>query len=334
MLRVIGKRIALLIPTLFGLSILLFLWVRSLPGGPATALLGEKATPEAVARVNELYGFDQPLLTQYFTYIGKLLQGDFGVSINTGRPVLEEFATRFPATIELTVIALIFAIGVGIPLGYFAARYYGRFVDHTSVVLSLIGITVPVFFLAFILKYLFAIKWPILPPDGRQNPRMDATHVTDFYVLDGLLTGEWDAAWDAFLHLILPGLALGTIPLAIIVRITRASVLEVQNADYVRTARAKGLLERTIRGRFVLRNAMLPVVTTIGLQLGLLISGAVLTESVFAFSGIGRFLRDAIFGLDYPVLQGFIIFIAILYALINLIVDLSYSVIDPRVRVQ
>jgi peptide/nickel transport system permease protein len=333
-LRVIGKRLALLIPTLFGLSVLLFLWVRSLPGGPATALLGERATPEAVARVNELYGFDQPLLLQYFTYMGKLLQGDFGTSIITGRPVLQEFATRFPATIELSVVALIFAIGIGIPLGYLAARHYGKVVDHGSVVLSLIGITIPVFFLAFILKYLFAIQWPILPPDGRQNPRINATHFTDFYVLDGILTGEYDAAWDAFLHLILPGLALGTIPLAIIVRITRASVLEVQNADYVRTARAKGLMERTIRSRFILRNAMLPVVTTIGLQTGLLISGAVLTETVFAFNGIGSFLRDAIFELDYPVLQGFIIFIAILYALINLIVDISYTIIDPRVRVQ
>ncbi len=334
MLTVIGKRIALLIPTLFGLSILLFLWVRNLPGGPATALLGEKATPEAVARVNELYGFNEPILAQYLTYMGKLLQGNFGVSINTGRPVIEEFATRFPATIELTVVALIFAIGIGVPLGYVAARHYGRALDHSSVVLSLLGITVPVFFLAFIFKYLFAIKWPILPPDGRQNPRIDATHVTDFYVLDGLLTSEWDAAWDAFLHLLLPGIALGTIPLAIIVRITRASVLEVQNADYVRTARAKGLHERTIRNRFILRNAMLPVVTTIGLQLGLLISGAVLTETVFAFNGIGRFLRDAIFGLDYPVLQGFIIFIAVLYAFINLLVDISYSIIDPRVRIQ
>ncbi|WP_028279473.1 ABC transporter permease [Arthrobacter sp. H5] len=334
MLRVIGKRLALLVPTLFGLSILLFIWVRNLPGGPATALLGERATPEAVERVNELYGFNEPIVVQYFTYMGKLLQGDFGVSINTGRPVLEEFATRFPATLELTTVALIFAIGIGIPLGYVAARRYGSFVDHGSVVLSLLGITVPVFFLAFIFKYFFAIQWPILPPDGRQDPRINATHVTDFYVLDGILTGEYDAAWDAFLHLILPGIALGTIPLAIIVRITRASVLEVQNADYVRTARSKGLLEKTIRNRFILRNAMLPVVTTIGLQLGLLISGAILTETVFAFNGIGRFLRDAIFGLDYPVLQGFIIFIAVLYAFINLIVDLSYSIIDPRVRVQ
>ncbi|MFB0835958.1 ABC transporter permease [Arthrobacter halodurans] len=334
MLRVIGRRISLLIPTLIGLSILLFLWVRNLPGGPATALLGDKATPEAVARVNAAYGFDRPLVEQYFQYMGKLLSGDFGVSLQTGRSVLEEFGTRFPATVELAVIALVFAIGVGIPMGYWAARNLGRWQDHSSVVLSLLGIVVPVFFLAFILKWLFAIQLPWFPTDGRQSARIDATHITDFYVLDGLLTREWDAAWDAFMHLVLPGIALGTIPLAIIVRITRASVLEVMNADYVRTARAKGLTEKIIRNRFILRNAMLPVTTTIGLQLGLLISGAVLTETVFAFNGIGRFLRDAIFTLDYPVLQGFIIFIAILYSLINLLVDVSYGFIDPRVRVQ
>jgi peptide/nickel transport system permease protein len=333
-LHVIGKRLALVIPTLFGLSLLLFLWVRSLPGGPATAMLGERATPEAIAQINEAYGFNRPILEQYVTYMGKLLSGDFGVSIETGRPVVEEFATRFPATVELSILALIFAIGIGIPLGYIAAKYYGKAPDHVSVVISLIGITVPVFFLAFILKWVFAVQLGWFPPDGRQDARIDATHATGFWVLDGLLTGEFDAAWDAFMHLVLPAIALGTIPLAIIVRITRASVLEVSSADYVRTARAKGVQERTVRDRFVLRNALLPVVTTIGLQLGLLISGAVLTETVFAFSGIGRFLSQAIFSRDFPVLQGFILFIAVLYAIINLIVDLSYSIIDPRVRVQ
>ncbi|MCM3486173.1 ABC transporter permease [Kocuria rosea] len=334
MLRVIGKRLALLVPTLLGLSVLLFAWVRALPGGPATALLGDKATPEAVARINEVYGFDRPLLEQYVIYTGQLLRGDFGASIVTGRPVVEEFLTRFPATLELSLVALVFAVGIGVPLGYVAARHRGRLLDHSSVVLSLLGVTVPVFFLAFILKWLLAIQVPLFPADGRQDPRIDATHHTNFFVLDGLLTGEWDAAWDALLHLVLPGVALGTIPLAIIVRITRASVLEVQGADYVRTARAKGLTRGLIRGRYILRNAMLPVVTTIGLQTGLLISGAVLTETVFAFNGIGRFLRDAIFTLDYPVLQGFIIFIALAYSLINLLVDISYSLIDPRVRVQ
>jgi len=369
MLRVIGKRLALLVPTLLGLSVLLFAWVRALPGGPATALLGDKATPEAVARINEVYGFDRPLGEQYVVYTGQLLRGDFGASIVTGRPVVEEFLTRFPATLELSLVALVFAVGIGVPLGYVAARHRGRLLDHSSVVLSLLGVTVPVFFLAFILKWLLSIQVPLFPAgglgdvhlllaglegaedlhtpmgidqqlhllfpaDGRQDPRIDATHHTNFFVLDGLLTGEWDAAWDALLHLVLPGVALGTIPLAIIVRITRASVLEVQSADYVRTARAKGLTRGLIRGRYILRNAMLPVVTTIGLQTGLLISGAVLTETVFAFNGIGRFLRDAIFTLDYPVLQGFIIFIALAYSLINLLVDISYSLIDPRVRVQ
>ncbi|MGF6824017.1 peptide/nickel transport system permease protein [Microbacterium sp. ZKA21] len=334
MLRTISRRLLLLIPTLFGLSILLFAWVRALPGGPAVALLGEKATPESIARVNELYGFNEPLIQQYFTWIGRLLQGDFGTSIQTNRPVTEEFLRRFPATLELSVAALIIAIGIGIPLGYWAARRHGKLSDHASVVLSLVGITIPVFFLAFILKYIFAVQLGWLPADGRQDPRIDATHPTGFYVWDGIITGELDASWDAILHLILPALALGTIPLAIIVRITRASVLEVQNADYVRTGRAKGVAPGVLRGRFILRNAMLPVITTIGLQAGLLISGAVLTETVFAFPGIGSFLARAIFTRDFPVLQGFIIFIAIAYALINLAVDVSYSVIDPRVRVQ
>jgi len=334
MLRVIGKRLLLLVPTLLGLSILLFAWVRALPGGPASALLGERATPEAIAQINEAYGFDRPLIEQYFTYIGRLLTGDFGNSVQTNRPVLDEFATRFPATVELAIVALVIAIAVGIPLGYLGATYYGKALDHVSVVVSLLGVTIPVFFLAFILTWIFAVQLGWFPPDGRQDVRIDATHATGYYVLDGLLTGELDAAWDAVVHLVLPGLALASIPLAIIARITRASVLQVYGADYVRTARAKGLLPRIIRDRYILRNAMLPVVTTIGLQLGLLISGAVLTETVFNFAGIGQFLADAVFRRDFPVLQGFIIFIAILYSLINLIVDVSYSLIDPRVRVQ
>lgn len=332
MARLVLQRLALLIPTLFGLSILLFLWVRALPGGPATALLGERATPEAVERLNTLYGFDRPLHEQYVRWLGQLLQGNFGVSSRTRLPVLEEFLTRFPATIELTVLALVIAIGVGIPLGYVAARYRGRFLDHSTVVASLIGVTIPVFFLAFLLKYVFAVQLGWFPSTGRQSPAMIATHPTGFYVLDGLLTREWDAAWDALLHLVLPAIALGSIPLAIIARITRASVIEVQSADYVRTARAKGLRPPRLRRRVVLRNAMLPVATTIGLQVGLLLSGAVLTETVFAFNGIGSFLADAVFDLDYAVLQGFILFIAVVYALANLTVDVSYGIIDPRMR--
>lgn len=334
MLRLIVQRLLLLIPLLLGLSVLLFAWVRALPGGPATALLGERATPEAVARINTLYGFDQPLHIQYLKYLTRLLQGDFGVSTRTGRPVLDEFITRFPATIELTVVALVLAIGIGIPLGYVAARRAGSFIDHSSVVVSLIGVTVPVFFLAFILKYLFAVELGWFPSTGRQDPTMIATHPTNFYVLDGLLTGEWDAAWDALVHLILPGIALGSIPLAIVARMTRAAVSEVQNADYVRTARAKGIKPARLRGEHILRNAMLPVLTTIGLQVGLLLSGAVLTETVFAFSGIGSFLAEAVFNADYPVMQGFVLMIAIVYALVNLFVDVSYGLIDPRLRRQ
>lgn len=332
--RVILARLALLIPTLFGLSILLFLWVRALPGGPATALLGERGTPESIAQLNELYGFDRPILGQYLSWIGQLLQGNFGTSTRTQVPVLEEFLQRFPATIELSLVALVFAIGIGIPLGYIAARHHGGLLDQSTVVASLVGVTIPVFFLAFLLKFVFAVQLGWFPSAGRQDAGMIATHPTGFYVLDGLLTREWDASWDAFLHLVLPAIALGSIPLAIIARITRASVIEVQAADYVRTARAKGLGRPRLRRRVVLRNAMLPVATTIGLQVGLLLSGAVLTETVFAFNGVGSFLANAVFNLDYAVLQGFILFAAIIYALVNLAVDVSYGLIDPRMRVR
>ncbi|TGO04546.1 ABC transporter permease [Serinibacter arcticus] len=332
MLMLIVRRLAQLVPTLIGLTILLFFWVRALPGGPAVALLGERATPEAVADINRLYGFDRPLLEQYFTYVGRLLQGDFGTSIRTRRPVLEEFIDRFPATLELSLAALLFAVVVAIPLGYVAARRRGTIVDHTSVVVSLIGVTVPVFFLAFILKYVFAVKLGWFATTGRASVDINATNPTNLYVLDGLLTGELDASWDAILHLVLPAIALGSIPLAIIARMTRASVMEVQGADYVRTARAKGLRPGRLRNRVILRNAMLPVATTIGLQVGLLLSGAVLTETVFSFPGIGSFLYQAISSSDYPVLQGFILAIAIVYALVNLLVDISYGLIDPRMR--
>jgi peptide/nickel transport system permease protein len=334
MLRVIINRLALLIPILFGLSVLLFLWVRNLPGGPAVALLGDRATPEAIERINNLYGFDRPLTEQYLKYMGALLRGDFGVSTNTGVPVLEEFAARFPATLELAAVALVFAVGVGIPLGYFAAKFYRTPIDNVTIGISLLGVTVPVFFLAFILKYIFAVQAGWFPSSGRQDPAMVATHPTNFFILDGILTGEFDAAWDALMHVILPGIALGSIPVAIIARMTRAAVLEVKHADFVRTARAKGLGHTRLRNRHILRNAMLPVMTTIGLQVGLLLSGAVLTETVFAFNGIGNFLYAAISNLDYAVLQGFILFIAIIYAVVNLLVDLSYGFIDPRLRVQ
>ena len=334
MLRFIVRRLLQLIPILLGLSVLLFAWLRALPGGPAQAALGERATPEDIARYNETFGLDQPVLVQYGKFLGRALQLDFGTSSRTGQAVTTEFLERFPGTLELTIFAMVFAIGIGIPLGYLAARRHGSWIDSSSVIGSLLGVAIPVFFLAYLLRLLFAVQLGWLPDSGRQDVRIDATHITNFFVLDGLLTREWDAAWDAVLHLVLPGIALGTIPLAIIVRITRASVLDVVNEDYVRTANAKGLATATVRRRHIIRNALLPVSTTIGLQTGLLLSGAVLTETVFAFGGVGSALRDAIANRDYALLQGFILILAVVYVLVNLLVDISYGLLDPRVRVR
>ena len=334
MLRFIVRRLLQLIPILLGLSVLLFAWLRALPGGPAQAALGERATPEDIARYNETFGLDQPVLVQYGKFLGRALQLDFGTSSRTGQAVTTEFLERFPGTLELTIFAMVFAIGVGIPLGYIAARRHGSWIDSSSVIGSLLGVAIPVFFLAYLLRLLFAVQLGWLPGSGRQDVRIDATHITNFFVLDGLLTREFDAAWDAVLHLVLPGIALGTIPLAIIVRITRASVLDVVNEDYVRTANAKGLATATVRRRHIIRNALLPVSTTIGLQTGLLLSGAVLTETVFAFGGVGSALRDAIANRDYALLQGFILILAVVYVLVNLLVDISYGLLDPRVRVR
>jgi peptide/nickel transport system permease protein len=334
MLRYIVRRLLQLIPTLLGLSLILFLWLHRLPGGPETAILGERGTPEMRARLRHDLGLDQPLWIQYARFMRRLLTGDLGSSINTKRPVVTEFLERFPGTVELTVSALIIAIGLGIPLGYLAARRRGGFLDYGSVAGSLLGVCVPIFVLAYLVKEVFAVKLGWFPAAGRQDVTINATRVTNFYVFDGILTGEWDAAADAIKHLILPALTLATIPLAIIVRMTRASVLEVLGEDYVRTAQAKGLTERTIRGRHIMRNALLPIITTIGLLTGGLLSGAVLTETVYAFTGIGQFIAESIDHRDYPVLMGFIMFVAVIYVTVNLLVDVAYGVIDPRVRVR
>ncbi|MDP9417809.1 MAG: ABC transporter permease, partial [Actinomycetota bacterium] len=253
----------------------------------------------------------------------------------TNRPVLEELFRTFPATLELALFAMLFAVLLGIPVGYYAARRHGTWLDQSTITASLLGVTIPVFFLGYLLKYVFAVKLGWLPGQGRQESRLlGVEHPTGFFVLDGLLTGNPTAAWDALKHLALPAIALGTIPLAIIARITRASVLDVVHEDYVRTAEAKGLLARTVTRRHILRNALLPVVTVTGLQVGLLLSGAVLTERVFAFPGVGSFLYEAISHRDYSVIQGFILVIAVLIVLVNLLVDVAYGLIDPRVRVR
>lgn len=333
MLRYVVRRLLLLVPILLGVSILIFFWVHALPGNPASALLGERATPELVQQYKERYGLNRPLPLQYVDYLKvTVVDGDLGTSISSRRTVASEIKRRFPATIELAFAAMIFAVGIGLPLGFFAAKRYGGVFDHLSLVGSLIGISIPIFFLAIILKYFFAVRWQLLPSVGREDVLASNEHPTGFYVLDGIVTRNWAASWDAIQHLILPAIALGSIPLAIIMRITRASTLDVQNEDYVRTARAKGLSPNTVDRRHVLRNALLPVSTIIGLQTGLLLSGAVLTETVFAFPGMGSWLRDAIFNSDYPALQGGILFLAVVFVLVNLIVDISYAIINPRIR--
>lgn len=332
MLRFVVRRLFLLIPILIGLSLLVFFWIRALPGSPAEALLGERATPESIAQARDQYGLDDPLYVQYWRYVKTIGTGDFGTSIATHRPITQELGERFPATIELALSAMLIASLMGIPLGFFAAKRHGGVFDHSSLFLSLIGVSIPIFFLAILLKWLFAVNLGWLPSVGRQDVLIDAEHPTNFYVLDGIVTGNWNAAWDAVKHLILPALALATIPLAIVARITRASVLDVQNEDYVRTARAKGLPPRTVDRHHVLRNAMLPVTTIIGLQVGLLLSGAILTETVFAFPGLGSWLQAAIENRDYPVLQGGILFVAIVVVFVNLLVDVSYGLLNPRVR--
>jgi peptide/nickel transport system permease protein len=333
MLRFVVRRLLLLVPILIGLSILVFLWIRALPGSPANALLGERSTPEAVAAINEQYGLNDPIYEQYWEYLKQTAQGNFSSSITSRRPVVDEFKERLPATIELAIAAMLFSIVIGIPLGFLAAKRYGSWIDHTSLLASLIGISIPIFVLAIILKYVFAVRLGWLPTVGRQSVLIEVEHPTNFYLLDALLAGDMEAFWDAVKHLILPAIALGTVPLAIIARITRASVLDVQNEDYVRTARAKGMKPSIVDRRHILRNAMLPISTIIGLQTGLLLSGAVLTETVFAWPGIGTWMVDAIEFRNYPVLQGGILFIAIIFVLVNLVVDISYAYLNPRIRV-
>ena len=333
MLRFVVRRLLLLIPVLFGVSVLLFFWVRALPGTPAESLLGERATPALVEAYKERYGLNEPVWRQYVTYMQTTIQDrDLGISVATHREVTDEIRQRFPATVELALAAMLFAVTLGIPLGFIAAKRYGGPLDHGSLFVSLIGISVPIFVLAILLKYIFAVRLAWLPSVGRIDLLIETEHPTNFYLLDAIIVREWATFVDVSKHLILPAIALGSIPLAIIARVTRASVLDVQNEDYIRTARAKGLSPGVVDRRHVLRNALLPVTTVIGLQTGLLLSGAILTETVFAFPGMGSWLRDAIFNRDYPVLQGGILFLALVFVLINLAVDIVYAFLNPRIR--
>ncbi|WP_067143571.1 ABC transporter permease [Microtetraspora malaysiensis] len=334
MLGYLIRRILQMLLALGVLSILLFAWLRLLPGGPVSALLGDRGTDEDRANLEAALGLDQPIYVQYLKFMGRIFHGEFGPStgVRPGYDAMEIFLDRLPATIELSFLAMLIAVSLAIPLGYLAASKRGRLLDNGLIAVSLVGVAIPVFFLAFVLKYYFAVKLGVLPPSGRNSIGIEGTRVTGMFLLDGVLTGEWDVAWDAARHLILPALALATIPFAVIFRITRASVLEVLDEDYVRTARAKGLTSRVLRGRHVLRNALIPVVTTIGLQIGALLSGAVLTERVFNVRGLGQALALGFETRDYTVLQVLVMMAALIYIVVNLIVDLTYAFIDPRVR--
>ncbi|MDU0293891.1 ABC transporter permease [Saccharothrix longispora] len=332
MLRYTIRRLIQLVGVVLVLSLLLFAWLRALPGGPVSALLGERATPESREALTKQLGLDQPILIQYFKFLGRAVSGDFGVStgVQPGDSALDIFLQRFPATLELSFFAIVIAIAIGVPLGYMAAKRRGGWFDNLSVGGSLLGVAVPVFFLAYVLKDVLSSALG-LPTEGRQDA-INATRVTGFFVLDGVITQEWDAALNALEHLILPAVALATIPFAVVFRITRAAVLDVLDEDFVRTAESKGLTAPVIRTRHVLRNAMLPVVTTIGLQTGALLAGAVLTEKVFSFAGVGQALAIGFERRDYPVLMLLIIMATIVYVVVNLLVDLSYALIDPRIR--
>ena len=356
MTRFVLRRLLVTIPVLFGLVFIVFALARLIPGDPCRAVLGERATDAVCDDFIHRYGLDQPIPIQFGIYLGQLAQGDLGESIKHSRPVTQLLIERLPTTIELTLLALLFAIAIGIPLGLASAYRRNSPIDVGSMIIANVGVSMPVFVLGLLLQFVFALLLKgtpfALPPSGRLSSGIEVIplvevwglqsvdgvlrgfldFVSRLYIVTALITGQWAALGDVLKHLLLPMIALGTIPLAIIARITRSSLLEVLGLDYVRTARAKGLRERSVVLRHATRNALLPVVTVIGLQLGGLLSGAVLTETTFNLAGVGRTVYEAITGRDYVVIQGFTLIIAVTYVLVNLLVDLSYGSLDPRVR--
>ncbi len=326
------RRFLALIVVLLGVSVIAFLFVHLIPGDPAQAMLGERATAESVARVRQEMGLNDPLPVQYWRFLSHLVTGDLGRSIHTNNPVSLEFASRFPATVELAVTAMIIAVLVGVPAGMLAAMRRNSIFDLLSTGGALVGISMPVYWLGLMLIWFLAIQLHWFPPGGRLDLEVQFHPVTNYFLLDAIITGNVPALTNALWHLVLPAVTLSTIPMAIIARMTRSSFLEALGQDYVRTARSKGLHESVVSRRHVLKNAALPVVTVVGLQTGLLLSGAVLTESIFSWPGIGRWIFDAIQWRDYPVIQSMLMVIAGLFVVVNLAVDILYAVLDPRVR--
>ena len=317
---------------LLGVSAIVFVMVRAIPGDPAQILLGQAATPGQVADVRARLGLDQPLPTQYLLFLRDALTGDLGDSLVLGQPVTAVLLERFPATLELTLAALLFAVAIGVPVGVIAAVRQYSLVDKITSVVALAGVSMPVFWLALVLVVVFTVQVNWLPFPGRVGVDVGFTSYTGLYLLDTLITLNFVAFWDVLKHLILPAIALGTIPMAVITRMTRSSMLEVMGEDYVRTARAKGVVPWRVVFRHALRNAMLPTITVIGLQFGLLMGGAILTELIFGWPGVGQIAIESVYRRDYAMIQGVVLYGAAFFVLVNLLVDVLYAVLDPRVR--
>ena len=328
------RRLLGLVPVLFGITLLVFLFLQLIPGDPAQAILGERGTPEQLAALREKLGLNKPLYVQYLTFVKNILTGDLGTSAVSTIPVAEELKRRWPATFELALAATLVAVVFGIPVGILAAVRKNSLLDTLSMSLSLVGVSMPVFWLGLLLVYFFAVNLHWLPTGGRLSTDLaiDFRPITGFLVLDGMLALKPEVLMDALRRLILPALTLGTIPLAILTRITRSAMLEVLSQDYVRTARAKGLAERQVILKHALKNALLPVVTLVGLQFGTLLGGAILTETIFSWPGIGSYIYEGILNRDYPVVQAGVLVVATVFVLVNLLVDLSYALLDPRIQ--
>ena len=337
MLRYILKRLAMLLPTLFGVVTLVFFMIALSPGDPARVMLGERASKEKIEKLRADLGLDKPLIQQYGIYLKNVSRLDFGKSIKSGQRVMDEIKERYPATIELALCAMIFASVLGVWIGVISAAKKNTWIDYSSMVGALFGVSMPVFWLALVMIMIFSVQLNMFPTGGRMNVRYYFTPETNFYLIDTfkyLFQGKPEYFLSALHHLVLPAVALGTIPLAIIARTTRSSMLEVLKQDYVKTVRSAGIKERRVVYRYALRNALLPVITVIGIQFGMLLSGAILTETVFAWPGIGKWIYQAIEARDYPAVQGGIIIISTTFVLINLAVDVLYSVINPKIRLQ
>ena len=336
MLKYIAKRLVMLIPTIFGVVTIVFFMMIFAPGDPARMMLGERVSQEAVEKVRAELGLDKPVHVQYWIYLKRIVRLDFGKSIKTGQKVIDEIKARYPCTLELSFVAIILSTVFGILAGVISATKQYSAVDYATMAGALVGVSMPVFWLALVLIMIFSIGLGWFPTGGRINIRYFFQPITNFFILDGFIylfkTGDPKYILSAVKHLILPAIALGTIPLAIIARVTRSSMLEVLRQDYIRTARAKGISENRVIFKHALKNALLPVITVVGLQFGTLLAGALLTETIFALPGIGRWIYQALQARDYPAVQGGVLIISSTFVLINLVVDILYAVVNPKIK--